>query len=234
MRMLPLPTFDIEPLTKSLPSLPKFGESKNKNVADLQTPPGWNEFEGKGFHGITKAKIARSSKAYFDRFGNSRDPANFNALSNYLQKPDFSIFTAGQPGLWTVPICYDPNGSQIGGLKVDDKARIFPCMCSGHNNQSVDNPAQVMAEFLEATHLRYSYDYHCQCYSVGRQNCEQVEGGGALSSFYRNPDPPGFQAEDQHKCFKREAHFWDMFRYRHEECLAVYPYQGCKGPGHDW
>lgn len=223
-------------LTSPTSSLPSTGESKNKEVADLQTPPGWNEFSDKGFHGITKEKIARSSKAYFTRFGNSRNPSNLRNMSDFLKKPDFSMFSAGQPGLWTIPICYDRQGEQIGELKATDKSRLFPCVCGAHDNrpETEANRVQIMAEFLDATRLRYSYDYHCQCYSVDRQNCDIATGGGTLDDRYPSPPPQNFQPNNQAKCFKREERFSSVFKNKHEECLAVYPYVDCKGAGHHW
>jgi len=145
------------------------------------------------------------------------------------------MFSAGQPGLWTIPICYNPSGNQIAPMNANDMTRVFPCECFSHLQRSYEDtgPAQVMAEFLEATHLRFSYDYHCQCLSLSRQRCGQNVGEDLLlANRYRMPMPAGMQVQDDKKCFRIKADILDKFAVwrDNEECLAVYPYVNCEGP----
>jgi len=220
--------------------IPKFEEHNNKRVTDVTAPPGWDSFRGKGFQGITQEDIVRSSKNYWDLYGNSRNQASMPSIFH-------SSMPSSGPGTFTIPICNDPHGNFISSTD-SKEGRSFPCQCAakdpvpGHEDKVAVNQRQ--AEFLVATHLRFSYDYNQQCLSLqnDRQGCtwyndahfdtndytnmgRQAITGANLGTFYPQDD---WKIEINHKaCFERKVPIDQVAT----QCEALVAFDSCR-PGY--
>lgn len=185
--------------------------------------------------GINPVDIARSSLAYWELFGNSRNSDNNLRIFDFLHAdPGSPLADSLARGFFNIPLCYDPAGYFISSLN-SETGKAYPCACQAGPSEAANRMplpgglTQRMAQFLEATHLRFSYDFHAQCFGdgVGRQNCAHIDALGWLETWYTYPMPD--LRIDLNLCWQKndggteESKGWN-------QCLPIKAYDKCR-PG---
>lgn len=111
--------------------------------------------------------VVRSSVAYYHKHGlkNIKD-VPINEIEKLVSKGPVHDGIPYYPGLFTVPVCRNPDGAFISSVG-SDEARNYPCRCGelgpSRNRNGYSRAKDESKEFFQASGLKWSHNLREYC-----------------------------------------------------------------------